>query len=242
MPAPHHAGSRFRRWTLSVGHWTFPLLLAVSAITTRAAPKTIAERIAEFGPIVRERLEPKFRAAGIAYPPQRITLLGLKRERRLEVYASGEDKKPRFITAYPVLAASGALGPKLREGDRQVPEGIYRVRELNPNSRFHLSIWLDYPNAFDRARATEDGRTKLGGEIMLHGKAVSKGCLAMGNPAAEDLFVLAALTGIENITVILAPVDLRREAVPELPPTAPGWATDLYKLITRELERYAPAS
>ena len=188
------------------------LLLAVFATDTKAAPKTIAERVTEFGAIVRERLEPKFRAAGVSYPPRRVTLIGLKRERRLEVHAAGADGVARFICAYPVLAASGRLGPKLREGDRQVPEGIYRVRGLNPNSRFHLSLWIDYPNAFDRARATADRRTNLGGEIMIHGNFVSKGCLAMGDPAAEDLFVLAALTGIENVSVIFAPMDFRTES------------------------------
>lgn len=208
---------------------------------TQAEPKTIADRLAQYGTIVEGRLAPHFKAANVAYPPGQLTLIGLKRERRLEVYASDADATPRFICSYPVRAASGTIGPKLKQGDRQVPEGIYRVRELNPNSRFHLSLWLDYPNAFDRARA-DDGRKKLGGEIMIHGDAVSKGCLAMGDSAAEDLFVLAALTGIENISVILAPVDFRRESLTELPRTAPSWTSDLYKLIKRELERYAPGS
>ena len=57
-----------------------------------------------------------------------------------------------MICVYPVLGASGVLGPKLKEGDRQVPEGVYRVPELNPNSDFHLSLRLDYPNEFDRAQ------------------------------------------------------------------------------------------
>ena len=212
-------------------------LCCLMLTNTQAGVKTIEERIAEFGAIVQQRLEPKFRAAGVRYPPSRVTLLGLKRERRLEVYAADAKGAPRFICAYPVLAASGTLGPKLRQGDRQVPEGIYRVRELNPNSRFHLSLWVDYPNAFDRARAAADGREKLGGEIMLHGEAVSKGCFAMGNPAAEDLFVLAALTGIENVTVIFTPVDFRTESLGDLPPGAPAWSRDLYRQIERALAR-----
>ncbi|MFN2508264.1 MAG: hypothetical protein ABR589_05780, partial [Chthoniobacterales bacterium] len=97
-------------------------------------------------------------------------------------------------------------------------EGIYRVEGLNPNSRFHLSLRLDYPNGFDRARALAEGRTKLGGQIMIHGDIVSKGCFAMGDPASEDLFVLAALTGIANVRVILTPVDFRKTAEPPLLP------------------------
>lgn len=214
------------------------LCCTFAAMETKAEPKTIADRLAQYGTIVERRLTPHFQAAHIAYPPRQLTLIGLKRERRLEVYASDADATPRFICSYPVRAASGTLGPKLKQGDRQVPEGIYRVRELNPNSRFHLSLWLDYPNAFDRARAAADGRTKLGGEIMIHGDAVSKGCLAMGDSAAEDLFVLAAQTGLKNITVIFSPIDFRQESLADLPRHAPDWTTELYEQLARELARY----
>ena len=214
------------------------LLLAMFAAKTKAAPKTIGDRLAEYSEIVKQRLEPHFRAAAISYPPKRVTLVGIKQGRLLEVYASGDGEKFNLICAYPVLAASGKLGPKLREGDKQVPEGIYRLRELNPNSRFHLSLWLDYPNAFDRRQAIAERRTKLGGEIMIHGNAVSKGCFAMGDPAVEDLFILAALTGIENVSVILTPVDFRKVGQPVLPNESWPWIGRLYQLIKRELARY----
>jgi L,D-transpeptidase catalytic domain len=87
-----------------------------------------------------------------------------------------------FIHSYSVLVASGHNGPKLREGDRQVPEGFYRITSLNPNSSYHLSIKLNYPNAFDQQHADEEGRDRLGGDIFIHGKAASIGCLAMGRP------------------------------------------------------------
>ena len=73
---------------------------------------------------------------------------------------------------------------------------------------------------------------------MIHGDAVSKGCLAMGNPAAEDLFVLAARTGIENVTVILTPVDFRKESLAELPAGAPAWSRELYQQIAAQLLQY----
>ncbi|NJN46820.1 MAG: L,D-transpeptidase family protein [Candidatus Competibacteraceae bacterium] len=92
------------------------------------------------------------------------------------------------IKHYPVLAASGTLGPKLCEGDRQVPEGIYRIKSLNPNSAYHLSLELDYPNAFDLRQAERDGRNNPGSAICIHGKAVSVGCLAMGDTAIEELY------------------------------------------------------
>ena len=213
------------------------MLISMIAVA-KGQPKTVEERVAEFGGAVRERVEPQFRAAGVPYPPNRLTLIGLKQERRLEVYAAGPDDQFKLVCSYPILAASGVVGPKLREGDRQVPEGLYRVRELNPNSLFHLSLWLDYPNEFDLARAAEEGRTEPGSEIMIHGDTRSRGCLAIGDPAAEDLFVLAALTGIEKISVILAPLDFRSGASPELPDGAPPWTPGLYETIKRELAKY----
>jgi hypothetical protein len=211
--------------------------------------KTIDDRLAEFGEVVRQRLEPQFQAAGLAYPPKRLAFVGIKTERVLQVYAAGDDETYRFVCAYPVLAASGVLGPKLREGDGQVPEGVYRIWELNPNSRYHLSLWVGYPNAFECSRAAEEARFEPGGEIMIHGGAASRGCLAVGDEAAEDLFVLAALTGIENITVVLTPIDFRKDSpgsrslseLGEMPPGAPEWTCEVYDDIRAELKRYPSA-
>ncbi len=217
------------------------LALLISIMATaraHATAKTVEERVAEFGEVVRARVAPRFEAAGVAYPPRQLTFIGIKDERVLDVYAAGADGVFRFIWRYPVLGASGVLGPKLREGDRQVPEGVYRVPELNPNSDFHLSIRLNYPNEFDHAQAAAEGRTNLGGDIMIHGDSRSRGCLAMGDPAAEDLFILTALTGIENVTVILTPVDFREGRTPELPSGKPAWTPELYERIKRELARY----
>jgi hypothetical protein len=94
-----------------------------------------------------------FADAGAAFPPRRLDLVVLKAERRLELWAPGPDGRSVRVHTTAVLAASGSAGPKLREGDQQVPEGVYGVRVLNPNSRFHLSFGIDYPNALDRAAA-----------------------------------------------------------------------------------------
>lgn len=83
------------------------------------------------------------------------------------------------------------------------PEGVYVIEWLNPNSRYHLSMRVSYPNAWDRQEATRENRTQLGGDIMIHGSNASIGCLAMGDEAAEDLFILAARTGISHVDVIL---------------------------------------
>jgi hypothetical protein len=169
-------------------------------------PRTVEDVLAAIGPAVDARWRPFFAAAGVAYPPREFLLVGFKEENILEVHAR-QDGAWRKIRSFPILAASGTAGPKRREGDHQVPEGFYAIALLNPNSRFHLSLRVDYPNATDRARAVAEGRTgePLGGDIMIHGGAASIGCLAMGDPAAEDLFVLAARAGISRGSIWLLP-------------------------------------
>lgn len=211
------------------------ILLVLAACARDYAPDgddepraTVASRLAQYGPAARARMAGDFARAGITYPPQRVTFIALKDTGQLEVWAD-DGEAWRYIRTYAVQAASGGPGPKLRQGDQQVPEGIYQIDWLNPNSAYHLSLHVDYPNAADRARAAADARTTLGGDIMIHGDAVSIGCLAMGDRAAEDLFVLAADTGVQDgrVSAILAPTDLRR-APARVPPGAPAWTADLY--------------
>jgi murein L,D-transpeptidase YafK len=202
--------------------------------------KTVADRLAEYGDAARARLVPHFTAAGVAYPPTRVVLVGLKRERQLLVYAASADASPRYVRTYPVLGASGQLGPKLREGDRQVPEGLYRIEYLNPNSRYHLSLRIDYPNPYDLMHAAEDGRSDPGGDIMIHGGSGSTGCLAMGDEAAEELFVLAADVSYENVEVILSPLDFRVARLSRPFGAQPAWIAELYADIGYALAQLPP--
>ena len=104
---------------------------------------------------------------------------------------------------------------------------------------------MNYPNEFDKEKGVRDGRADLGGDIMIHGKTCSVGCLAMGDDAAEDLFCLAADTGLENITVILSPVDLIAHELPPETSENPAWASQLYeaiKLALSELRVEVPSS
>jgi len=195
--------------------------------------RTVESVVAELGPRVRAHWSPYVRAAGLEYPPAELALIGFKRERRLEVWGRA-DGPWRRIDALPILAASGIEGPKLRQGDLQVPEGFYRVVAFNPNSRFHLSMMIDYPNAEDVALAEGEGRTDLGGEIFIHGDARSIGCLAMGDRAIEDLFVLVADVGLDRVQVILAPRD-PRGGVPLAPVPGVWFTADLYRRIEEAL-------
>lgn len=223
--------------SVALSLFPFPRRIIVASIQMVKGRKTVGERVAQFGPAVHERLAPEFARIGVAYPPRRLILAGLKQERRLEVWVSDP---PQLLKSYPILGASGTLGPKLQEGDHQVPEGLYRIESLNPNSLFHLALRVDYPNAFDVAQGRLDGRQALGSDIMIHGKRSSIGCLAMGDEAAEELFVLAAETGIENISVIFSPVDFRVRELPDNLPPLPGWTHALYGRIKAELLRLKP--
>lgn len=222
----------------------FACLLLAGGLLAMAVQRTllrsgasVADRIRQYGAAADARWQPSFAAANRTYPPARIGLLVFKDEARMEVQAAGPDGHFAFVRSLPILAASGGPGPKLREGDRQVPEGIYRIESLNPNSSYHLALRLNYPNDDDRAKGREDGREHLGGDIMIHGRAASIGCLAMGDPAAEDLFVLAARTGIREIEVLLCPGDLRRKKI--LPPlAAPAWTKSRYAALAAALLRY----
>jgi hypothetical protein len=226
-----------------------PLLCVSCALQSRLEERRYArrlreaveERVAEYGPAARARLAPSFAAAGVDYPSHAVVLAGFKQERELHLYAADAVGVWRFVRSYPVLAASGVLGPKLMEGDRQVPEGFYRVELLNPFSRHHLSLRLSYPNDFDRARGAEDGRHELGGGIMIHGGRASAGCLAIGDPAVEELFVLAFDVGYENVEVVLSPVDFRLREPSSSLALETRWLPQLYAEL-REAVRRLPAA
>lgn len=166
---------------------------------------TVADRIRMHAGAVEQRLKSKFIAAEARYPPVQLAYVAFKDTAQLEVYARDEAGASwRWVHTYPILGMSGGLGPKLYEGDKQVPEGIYRAEFLNANSRYHLSIRLSYPNEFDKVQAQMQGWIQLGSDIMIHGTTASIGCLAMGNQAAEDLFILAAIAGKEHVEIVVA--------------------------------------
>lgn len=153
-------------------------------------------------------LKPLCDKAGIKWPPARMRLLALKRERIVELWAAGKTGEFKRLTTYAITAASGRLGPKRQEGDLQVPEGFYRLTELNPQSKFHLSIKLDYPNETDIAHSKVP-RDQIGSDIYFHGKAVSIGCIAVGDLAIERIFDLASRVPVGRRDILVCPVDFR---------------------------------
>lgn len=204
-----------------------------------AGGRTLQDAVEAYETDAEERLRPYLESAGFRNAPRELALLGFKTEERLELWA--RDTGPfRHVRDYPFTAMSGGSGPKLREGDGQIPEGVYRIVALNPNSSYHLSMKIDYPNAFDRRMAERDGRTRLGGDIFIHGKAASIGCIPVGDRAIEELFVLVTKTGRQHVNVIIAPEDFRRVPA-DTEGQRPRWIGELYSDITAALRRYPVA-
>lgn len=110
-----------------------------------------------------------------------------KEESQLEIWKEKSDGRYYHFKTYPICTWSGDLGPKIREGDKQSPEGFYTVTtgQMNPNSQFHLAFNLGYPNAFDKA----NGRT--GSALMVHGDCRSAGCYAMTDALIEEIYAIA---------------------------------------------------
>jgi murein L,D-transpeptidase YafK len=168
--------------------------------------------------MARQRVIPilvqRFAAAGLSYPGSSIFFCALKLEREVELWARNEDQETyRLVHIYPILGASGRLGPKRHEGDQQVPEGFYEVDRFNPKSEFHLSLRINYPNAADRKKSDP---VAPGSDIYLHGGDRSAGCLAMGDDAIEEIYI-AAQDAAQPVPIAIFPARMSD-------PSWPNWA------------------
>lgn len=198
---------------------------------------TVEEQVDRYGAAARSRLIPVFSARHLKYPPDHVEFIAIKSTKELLIYAATGQSPYQYVCTYPILGASGILGPKLREGDRQVPEGIYKL-SLEPNTLYHLALRLNYPNEQDLAHAHSDGRANPGFDILIHGTTGSVGCLAMGDPASEDLFVLVNDSADRRSEVVIVPVDLRKQSPPPLAGNPPSWLPQLYERLKEKLSEY----
>lgn len=144
------------------------------------------ERAAKAAENVRPRLERDLTVAGLKFGDP-VFIRAFKEEKELDFYIFNRTaKKFELIQTYAIAGTSGVLGPKLAEGDLQVPEGFYYVppEAMNPNSSLHLAFNIGYPNEFDLAHQ------RTGSFIMIHGSCRSIGCLAMTDPLIEEIYTL----------------------------------------------------
>lgn len=130
-----------------------------------------------------------FHKNGITYGGFRLFIRVFKDEQRVEAWVleNGGDKY-KLLHTFPFCATSGTLGPKRREGDLQIPEGVYSVNHFNPESNFFLSLGVSYPSASDRILS--DPR-RPGGAIYIHGNCVTIGCIPITDDMIKELYILA---------------------------------------------------
>jgi murein L,D-transpeptidase YafK len=110
-----------------------------------------------------------------------------KEEAEMEIWKKNRLGEFALLKTYPICRWSGDLGPKVKEGDRQAPEGFYTITpgQMNPNSNYYLAFNTGYPNAFDRAW------NRTGSELMVHGDCSSRGCYAMTDEQMQEIYALA---------------------------------------------------
>ena len=155
---------------------------AVAILAWQRLPKP--DRSAVAAQRVKPTLEKALMAKGLRWGAP-VFIRIFKEEKQLELWVD-DGKQFQLFKTWAICKYSGTLGPKLKEGDGQAPEGFYFVprSRMNPRSRFHLSFNLGYPNAYDRAHK------RTGSALMVHGNCVSIGCYAMTDARIEEIYSL----------------------------------------------------
>lgn len=161
-----------------------------------------------------------------------LYIRAFKKEKEIELWGKNEsDEQFQLIKVYTVCRTSGNLGPKRKQGDRQIPEGFYYIDRFNPSSRFYLSLGINYPNTSDKILG-EKGN--LGGDIFIHGSCVTIGCLPITDLYIKELYILcveAFNNGQTKIPVTIFPLRLESNAFNRL--------TELYKLDSDKTNLWA---
>jgi murein L,D-transpeptidase YafK len=159
-----------------------------------------------------DTLKRQFRQKNLEWPVKNIYLRSFKYDSQLEVWVKyDKQEKYKLFKTYKVCALAGTLGPKRMQGDYQVPEGFYYINEFNPRSNYYLSLGLNYPNSADRMLGDS---LQPGGDIFIHGKCVTTGCIPIMDNQIEELYILAAMArsqGQDFIPVHIFPVDFKNQ-------------------------------
>lgn len=133
-------------------------------------------------------LEAELKAKKVSVTSLEVFIRIFKKEQELELWVKNKaDSKFTFLKKITICASSGELGPKRKEGDYQVPEGIYDIASFNPNSSYFLALKVSYPNKSDKILV--DGN-RTGGDIMIHGNCVTIGCIPLQDEPVKDVYML----------------------------------------------------
>jgi len=184
----------------------FAALPSFSQVSFVDNQKSLARTADVFGRL-EDSVKKQFQEKKLAWPPQSLYIRSFKYDRQLEVWVKSDNKEPfKLFKTYKVCMQSGTTGPKRMEGDYQVPEGFYYINEFNPNSKYHLSLGLNYPNASDKILSDS---IRPGNDIYIHGNCVSTGCIAISDVPIEELYIIAShvkANGQDFIPVHVFPV------------------------------------
>jgi murein L,D-transpeptidase YafK len=133
-------------------------------------------------------LQAELKAKNINASSLEVFIRIFKKEKELELWVKNKsDARFVFLKKVAICASSGELGPKRKEGDYQVPEGIYDIPSFNPNSSYFLALKVGYPNKSDKILV--DGK-RTGGDIMIHGNCVTIGCIPLQDEPVKDVYML----------------------------------------------------
>ncbi|SOE19642.1 L,D-transpeptidase catalytic domain [Spirosomataceae bacterium TFI 002] len=143
-----------------------------------------------------------------------LFIRGIKDEQKLEVWAKNKSENSyKLINTYDFCATTGELGPKRRSGDKQMPEGFYKVDRFNPESAYYLSFRINYPNESDLHFAD---KLNPGDNIFIHGDCITIGCIPIGDENIKELYLLAAMakdSGPVNVHIFPTRMDKGMETI-----------------------------
>jgi murein L,D-transpeptidase YafK len=158
-----------------------------------------------------------FQDKGLSQNGYSIFVRVFKYEKQLEVWTRSKDAATfSLLHTYDICASSGLPGPKRKEGDGQVPEGVYHVNHFNPMSRFHLSLGINYPNASDKILSD---RKNPGSAIYIHGNCVTIGCMPITDEMIKEVYILAVEArnnGQQQIPIHIFPARLDHDGMQQL--------------------------
>ena len=206
----------------------FVLLFCLNALSTQAQPplevvypdyqflnfQNSFERVKSASAHSESAIKKLFAEKNIQYPCSNILYRAFKSTNDLELWARNSISDTFvLIKTYKICALSGILGPKRFEGDKQVPEGFYFIEEFNPKSNYHLAMLLNYPNYSDQMIGEKD---HLGGDIYIHGKCMTIGCMPMTDELIEEIYstcVASRTNGELNIPVQIFPLRFTQKGI-----------------------------
>lgn len=186
-------------------------------VSSFARAQLANQRVLEARTDKRMELKQLFRERGMAYPAAEIFMRVFKREHVLEMWVRPEGKdRYTLLKTYQVCALSDNPGPKRTKGDLQTPEGFYYIDDFNPQSDYHLSLRVNYPNESDRILGADH---TMGGDIFIHGGCRTAGCMAVTDENIKEIYWLAVEArdnGQTRIPVHIFPARLTTDAVQQL--------------------------